>query len=105
MLIDFAQLKNALLPTWQGLKTLDKAQQNAHQRATKASVLIPLFWQNDTLFVWLTKRTAHLKDHAGQISFPGGKSEMTDQTPVITALREAEEEIGLPAQSVEALGF
>ena len=54
--------------------------------------------------VLLTQRTAHLHDHAGQISFPGGRVETEDQTPVHTALRETEEEIGLHARHVELLG-
>jgi 8-oxo-dGTP pyrophosphatase MutT (NUDIX family) len=53
----------------------------------------------------LTQRTAHLRDHAGQVSFPGGRVEADDPSPVHTALRETEEEIGLPRERVEVLGF
>lgn len=54
--------------------------------------------------VLLTQRTAHLKAHAGQISFPGGRSEPDDRDAVATALREAQEEVGLPPERVEILG-
>ena len=52
----------------------------------------------------LTQRTAHLKDHAGQISLPGGRIETTDADAVAAALREAQEEIGLDPEGVEVLG-
>jgi 8-oxo-dGTP pyrophosphatase MutT (NUDIX family) len=54
--------------------------------------------------VVFTRRTAHLSDHAGQISFPGGRCDAEDCTPERTALREAEEEIGLSPERVEVLG-
>jgi len=57
------------------------------------------------LTVLLTQRTDHLPSHAGQISFPGGKMEKGDSDPVATALREAQEEIGLDPRFVEPLGF
>jgi 8-oxo-dGTP pyrophosphatase MutT (NUDIX family) len=69
-----------------------------------ASVLVPLVLRDDGLHVLLTQRTAHLTDHAGQISFPGGRVEEGDRDPVATALRESEEEIGLPARMVDVLG-
>ncbi len=56
------------------------------------------------LCVLLTQRTAHLRDHAGQISFPGGRSEAFDADATATALREAQEEVGLAPGSVEVLG-
>jgi 8-oxo-dGTP pyrophosphatase MutT (NUDIX family) len=69
-----------------------------------AAVLIALVRADDGLSVILTRRTEDLRDHAGQISFPGGRVETGDDTPVTTALREAEEEIGLPRSAVEVLG-
>lgn len=69
-----------------------------------ASVLIPLVVRGDEVRVLLTQRTAHLTDHAGQISFPGGRVEDTDADAIATALRESEEEIGLPASVVDVLG-
>jgi len=73
---------------------------------TPASVLIPLIEWPRGYTVLLTQRTAHLEHHGGQISFPGGRAEESDEGPVATALREAEEEIGLNRQHVtEIAGF
>ena len=73
---------------------------------TPASVLVPLVEWPDGFTVLLTQRTAHLEHHAGQISFPGGRAEAGDDGPVGTALREAEEEIGLDRRHVtEIAGF
>ena len=58
----------------------------------------------DGLTVMLTQRTAHLHDHPGQISFPGGRVEESDADATATALREAREEGGLPAEHVDVLG-
>lgn len=69
-----------------------------------ASVLVPIV-ERAELMVLMTLRTAHLPSHAGQISFPGGKAEAGDATPLDTALREAHEEIGLDRRFVEPLGF
>ncbi len=71
---------------------------------TPASVLFPIVVRESGLSVLLTQRTAHLKDHPGQISFPGGRVEPEDSSPAHTALREAAEEIGLSAAHVEVLG-
>ena len=71
---------------------------------TPASVLFPIVVRESGLSVLLTQRTAHLKDHPGQISFPGGRVEPEDSSPAHTALREAAEEIGLAAAHVEVLG-
>lgn len=73
-------------------------------RATPASVLIPVVMRPTGLTVLLTQRTAHLNDHAGQVSFPGGRAEETDESPVHTALRESEEEVGLDPGQVEVIG-
>ncbi|MGV0950592.1 MAG: CoA pyrophosphatase [Azonexus sp.] len=72
---------------------------------TRAAVLFPIVLRDDGHTVLLTQRTAHLRDHAGQISFPGGRVEAEDQSPVHTALRETEEEIGLSREQVEILGY
>lgn len=69
-----------------------------------ASVLIPVVTHDGELTVLFTKRTDHLHDHAGQISFPGGRAEPHESLPAQTALRETEEEIGLASDRVEILG-
>lgn len=68
-----------------------------------AAVLVPLVMR-EGLSLLLTERGRHLSTHSGQIAFPGGRSDDTDRDPVHTALREAEEEIGLAASHVEVLG-
>jgi 8-oxo-dGTP pyrophosphatase MutT (NUDIX family) len=68
-----------------------------------AAVLVPIVERAEPM-VLLTQRTAHLKEHSGQISFPGGKIE-AGETPADGALREAEEEIGLRRAAVEPLGY
>lgn len=72
---------------------------------TAAAVLFPIVRRDNGYTVLLTQRTAHLRDHAGQVSFPGGRVEETDATPLDTALRETEEEIGLTRNHVEVLGY
>lgn len=71
--------------------------------AVPAAVLVPVVMGEDPA-VLLTKRTSHLAKHAGQISFPGGRIDPQDSGPEAAALREAQEEIGLEAGSVEVLG-
>lgn len=70
-----------------------------------AAVLVPLVDRREGMTVLLTQRTDHLLNHAGQISFPGGRVEEQDIDPVETALRETEEEIGLHRRHVEIVGF
>jgi len=69
-----------------------------------AAVLVPVVVRPAGLTVLLTRRTDHLHHHPGQISFPGGRVEATDASPVMTALRETEEEIGLDPDRIELLG-
>lgn len=71
---------------------------------TPAAVLIPIVVRPEGATVLLTLRTDHLRDHAGQVSFPGGRVEPDDDGPVATALRETEEEIGLARSLVEVVG-
>jgi 8-oxo-dGTP pyrophosphatase MutT (NUDIX family) len=69
-----------------------------------AAVLVGVVARDEPM-VLLTQRTAHLKDHAGQISFPGGKIDPSDVSPMAAALREAQEEIGLAADRIEPIGY
>ena len=69
-----------------------------------ASVLIPLVAHESGLTMLLTQRTAHLHDHAGQVSLPGGRVDAVDTSAIETALRETEEEVGLNRRHIEVLG-
>ncbi|WP_218044711.1 CoA pyrophosphatase [Aestuariispira insulae] len=73
-------------------------------RLVPAAVLVPIIEREDGLTVLLTKRTDHLNDHAGQVSFPGGRVEPDDDSLIETALRETEEEIGLDRRHIETIG-
>lgn len=70
----------------------------------RAAVLVPIVQRPAGLTVLLTQRTEHLTNHAGQVSFPGGRAEEDDSSPIETALRETEEEIGLTRRHVEIIG-
>ena len=70
----------------------------------RAAVLVPIVQRPTGLTVLLTQRTEHLTNHAGQVSFPGGRAEEDDSSPIETALRETEEEIGLTRRHVEIIG-
>lgn len=87
---DFDLNKNVVLPPDRVLR--------------EAAVLIPIIETSRGAELILTKRASHLKHHPGQIAFPGGKRDETDASLVATALREADEEIGLKAKNVEVLG-
>ena len=89
-------------PPWQP-ESLDEALWR-RPVMTPASVLLALVDRPDGLTLLLTQRTAHLTDHAGQISFPGGRAEDVDADPVATALRETEEEIGLDRRHIDVIG-
>lgn len=91
-------------PAWQPEIPGDGARFNAQRAPAAASVLVPLVMRAHGLQVLLTMRTAHLRDHAGQISFPGGRVEAHDADAVATALRETEEEVGLQRQHIEVIG-
>lgn len=69
-----------------------------------AAVLVPIVERAEPT-VLFTQRTAHLTDHAGQISFPGGKIDASDASPAAAALREAAEEIGLAPHFIESIGY
>ena len=97
-------------PTAQGIRRgdldLDPALwERAGVAATKpAAVLVPIV-DRTAPTVLLTQRTAELASHAGQVAFPGGKIDPSDESPVAAALREAKEEVGLAPMLVEPIGY
>lgn len=104
MTVDLERLRASLLP--EPLAGHFVAEEGSSGLSlTPAAVLFPIVLRDDGHTVLLTQRTAHLKDHAGQISFPGGRVEAADQSPEHTALREAQEEIGLAPERVEIIGY
>ena len=88
-------------PRWEPEVMLEKKFMN--RPPAHASVLIAVVLREQPT-VLLTERTAHLSTHSGQVAFPGGRADPEDATPAHTALREAEEEVGLAPEFVEVLG-
>lgn len=72
---------------------------------TPAAVLVPLIEREEGLAVLLTRRTEHLRDHPGQISFPGGRLDPGDVDALAAALREAREELGIDPALVQVAGY
>ena len=73
------------------------------RKSADAAVLVALVLRGEPM-VLLTERTAHLSTHSGQVAFPGGRTDDTDDSPTATALREAQEEVGLDGQFVQVIG-
>ena len=71
---------------------------------TAAAVLLPLFEEQGEARIWLVRRPASMRSHAGQVAFPGGKSDAGDSSSLVTALRETEEELGIARADVDVLG-
>ncbi|MDR1350938.1 MAG: CoA pyrophosphatase [Zoogloeaceae bacterium] len=109
MSVDLARVKACLAPEPVAATDeddfTDKVAGVAEAALIPAAVLFPLVSRGEGLQVLLTRRTEHLRDHPGQISFPGGRMEESDASPVHTALREAEEEIGLVPNLPQILGY
>jgi 8-oxo-dGTP pyrophosphatase MutT (NUDIX family) len=106
---DWLRARFAALPELSELSGWQPESSNEQLLATvpefrHAAVLVPIVLRDAEPTLLLTHRAAHLNDHAGQISFPGGRHEEEDASPVETALREAEEEIGLQRSHVEVIG-
>lgn len=106
---DALRQRFAAPPAWRPDVETDRWVQS--EATVPAAVLVPLVLrQSPQTGLWLppqvllTQRTAHLKKHGGQISFPGGRAEPSDESLIFTALREAHEEVGLHPQRVEVLG-
>jgi 8-oxo-dGTP pyrophosphatase MutT (NUDIX family) len=105
MRLDLPELRKRLATSGVPELTLfgDDGTEGREFASTAAAVLIPVIAHPAELTVLFTQRTTHLKSHAGQVSFPGGRAEPDDASPEFTALREAGEEIGLAAERVEVL--
>jgi 8-oxo-dGTP pyrophosphatase MutT (NUDIX family) len=105
MIFDAAELRRRLArPAAASLYISDDRAERDQAAVTVAAVLVPIIARPEGFTVLFTRRTAHLKAHSGQISFPGGRAEAGDSSPQHTALREAQEEIGLAPARVEVLG-
>jgi 8-oxo-dGTP pyrophosphatase MutT (NUDIX family) len=83
----------------------EQTHHEADKNARPAAILIPILARSNGATVLLTQRAEGLQDHSGQIAFPGGKIEKSDNGPLHTAMREAFEEVGLPRQAIQPLGF
>lgn len=90
-------------PDWSPEMTGDRIRLHAGP-PRPAAVLVPIVLHAAGPAVLLTQRTVHLRQHSGQVAFPGGRYEPADRTPVRTALREAQEEVGLDPTRVEVIG-
>ena len=113
MIFDVADIRNALLKALPGSVSHQKmlpnnrelsVNPNEQSRIKHSSVLLLLYIGNNELNVFLIKRPAHMKHHAGQIALPGGRIEI-GETPLETALRETWEEIGIAPNQIKILGL
>ena len=97
-------LRDQLLPLTSAGEAFDSIE-GEHPDARKAAVLLALFEQDAELWLAFIRRSSTLRAHSGEIAFPGGTVDPTDLSPVMTALREAQEEIGLSPDCVDVLGL
>jgi 8-oxo-dGTP pyrophosphatase MutT (NUDIX family) len=92
-------------PNWTPEHTDEHRLRHSIKSPTPAAVLMPIVQREEGLSLLLTQRTAHLHDHAGQVSLPGGRVDKIDTSAIETALRETEEEVGLARRHIEVLGM
>ena len=97
-------LRQRLLPIDHRLEQVDQVE-GYLPHARKAAVLLPLFEQDGQIFLAFIRRATTLRSHSGEIAFPGGSIDPGDTSVVMTAIREAQEEIGLDPARVEVLGL
>ena len=107
-MMDFAEIERRLLgapaPIRRGDDDLNPGMRPMRDDLIPASVLVPLVQRPSGTTMLLTMRTPHMKDHAGQIAFPGGRRDPEDVDDIATALRETQEEVGIGADSIRILG-
>jgi 8-oxo-dGTP pyrophosphatase MutT (NUDIX family) len=101
---DWLRTRFAQPPEWVPETTAEQEWRRNAGMPVPASVLMPIIEREHGLTLLLTQRTAHLNDHAGQVSLPGGRTDAIDSSAIDTALRETEEEVGLHRRHVEVLG-
>ncbi len=111
VLMDLSNIQQVVIALRQRLEPVERANQlrdaleGQRPNARRAAVLIGLFEQEGEATVIFIRRASTLRSHSGEIAFPGGSVDVTDESPVRAALREAQEEIGLHPARVEALGI
>ena len=91
-------------PEWSPEITVERLVRPMDGPLTEAAVLLPIVLRDTGPTLLFTQRTAHLNAHAGQISFPGGRMETYDASPIETALRETEEEVGIDRGHIDVIG-
>lgn len=101
---DWLRKRFADPPIWVPERHDEHLMRRSDGAPTPAAVLIPIVMHDLRPTLLLTQRTAHLNDHAGQVSLPGGRVDASDASVIETALREAEEEVGLERRHVDVLG-
>ena len=109
--MDLSKSKDVILALRQRLEPIQRTEllKDAYEKyypsARNASVLIALFEENNETYMSFIRRASTLRAHSGEIAFPGGAADVNDVSPIVTALREAQEEIGLAPTRVEVLGI
>jgi 8-oxo-dGTP pyrophosphatase MutT (NUDIX family) len=109
--MDLSKSKDVILALRQRLEPVQRAEllkkvyEQCYPSARNASVLIALFEEHNETYMSFIRRSSTLRAHSGEIAFPGGAADISDVSSIITALREAQEEIGLAPSRVEVLGI
>jgi 8-oxo-dGTP pyrophosphatase MutT (NUDIX family) len=109
--MDLSNNKEIILALRQRLEPINRigslkdTSEKQYPSARNASVLLGLFEENNETYLSFIRRASTLRAHSGEIAFPGGAADVNDVSPIVTALREAQEEIGLAPSRVEVLGI